>query len=271
MRDGWWMVFSVRPRVCRVRFIKNWRGLAAWEASMNDLRDQTRPISAVRSTSSVSSVFMQQVYLWMTAAMGVTAVASYVTASSPAILSLFFSGVMPLILLCVAVFGLVVFLTSAMPRLSAGAATGFFLLYAGLMGVLLGPTLLVYSSASVGQAFVVTAGMFAGMSVFGTLTKRDLSGIGSFLIMGLWGIVLAMIVNIFLKSSSLDFAISVIGVLVFTGLTAFDTQKLRRMGANAPLDDTLAVRRGAILGALTLYLDFINLFLLLLRLLGDRK
>ena len=251
-------------------YVHQLRGLAAREDFMSDLRDQTRPASAVRSTSSV---FMQQVYLWMAAALGITAVVSYFTASSPAVLRFFFASgsVIPTILLIVAIFGLVIFLTSAMSRLSAGAATGFFLLYASLMGVLLGPTLLAYTSASVFQAFVVSAGMFAGMSLFGTLTKRDLTGFGNFLIMGLWGIILAMIVNIFLRNSAVEFAISVLGVFIFAGLTAYDTQKLRTMGESAPLDDTLAIRRGAILGALTLYLDFINIFLFLLRLFGERR
>lgn len=130
--------------------------------------------------------------------------------------------------------------------------------------------LLVYSGASVARAFMVTAGMFGGMSVFGMVTKRDLSGMGSFLMMGLWGIILASIVNIFLKSTQMDFVISVVGVIVFTGLTAWDTQKLRQMGETAPIEDSVAIRRGAILGALSLYLDFINLFLMLLRLFGNR-
>lgn len=220
---------------------------------------------------STASVFMQHVYLWMTAALGVTAVAAYATASSPAILQLFFGNMFMMILMIVAIFGLVIFLSSAMHRLSATAATGFFLLYAALMGIFLGPVLLVYTQSSVAQAFVVTAGMFGGMSLYGAVTKRDLTGMGSFMIMGLWGIILASIVNIFLGNSALDLAISVIGVIVFAGLTAFDTQKLRAMGDSAPLDDSVAIRRGAILGALTLYLDFVNMFLMLLRLFGNRN
>lgn len=234
---------------------------------MSDLRDQTQTMSRARSTASL---FMQHVYTWMTAGLGVTAVAAWFTASSPAVLQLFFGNMFMPILMIVAIFGLVVFLTSAMPRLSAGAATGFFLLYAALMGVFLGPVLLVYARSSVFQAFLVTAGMFGGMSLYGAVTRRDLTGMGSFLTMGLWGIILASIVNIFLHNSAVDFAISVIGVIVFAGLTAFDTQKLRAMGDSAPLDDTTAIRRGAILGALTLYLDFVNMFLMLLRLLGNR-
>lgn len=235
---------------------------------MNDLRDQTQTMARTRSAASV---FMQQVYLWMTVALGVTAVAAYVTATSPAVKQLFYGNMFMPILMIVAIFGLVIYLSAAMHKLSASAATGFFMLYAALMGIFLGPVLLVYTNSSVTQAFVVTAGMFGGMSVFGAVTKRDLTGMGSFLIMGLWGIILASIVNIFLRNSALDFAISVIGVIVFAGLTAYDTQKLRAMGESAPLDDSLAIRRGAILGALTLYLDFVNMFLMLLRLFGNRN
>ena len=145
------------------------------------------------------------------------------------------------------------------------------MLYAALMGIFLGPVLLVYTHSSVTQAFVVTAGMFGGMSLYGTVTKRDLTGMGNFLMMGLFGIIIASIVNIFLASSMMDFVISCIGVLIFTGLTAYDTQKLRAFGMNAPVDDATAMRRGALLGALELYLDFINLFLMLLRLFGGNR
>ena len=115
------------------------------------------------------------------------------------------------------------------------------------------------------------AGMFGGMSVYGMVTKRDLSGMGSFMVMGLWGIILASLVNMFLGNSAIHLTISVLGVIIFTGLTAWDTQKLRMMGMNAPVDDALAMRRGALLGALTLYLDFINMFLMMLRLFGNRE
>lgn len=234
---------------------------------MSDLRDQTQSMGVVRSSAAV---FMQHVYTWMTAGLGVTAVMAYFTSTSPVLLNLFFGSTISLIVLFVAMFGLVMFLSAAMPRLSAGAATGFFLLYAAIMGIALGPTVLFYSGASITQAFVVTAGMFAGMSIFGMVTKKDLSAMGTFMFMGLIGLLLASVLNLFLKSGALDFAICMIGVIVFAGLTAWDTQKLRLMGENAPLDDSTAIRRGAILGALTLYLDFVNMFLFLLRLFGNR-
>lgn len=235
---------------------------------MSDLRDQTQSMGVARSSAAV---FMQHVYTWMSAGLGVTAVVAWALSKNTALLNMLFSNVIGFIVLAVATVGLSIYLTAAMPRLSAGAATGFFMLYAGLMGVLLGPTVYIYSGASITQAFAVTAGMFVGMSVFGAVTKRDLSGMGTFMMMGLFGLIIAMIVNFFLQSGALNFAISIIGVIIFAGLTAWDTQKLRAMGESAPLDDATAIRRGAILGALNLYLDFINMFLFLLRLFGNRN
>lgn len=230
--------------------------------------NQTQTVA--RSQSSVT-IFMQQVYLWMAAALGVTALSSYFTASNPQLLMVFFSGwVMPIILM-VAIFGLVMYLTASMHKLSAGTATALYIVYAALNGIFLAPIFLAYTSASIAKTFIISAGMFAGMSVYGMTTKRDLTGMGSFLIMGLWGLILASLVNLFFKSSMMDFVISIVGVLVFIGLTAYDTQKLKEMGQTAPLDDSVAIRRGALLGAITLYLDFINLFLYLLRLFGERK
>lgn len=232
----------------------------------NASRDQVQSYGR----SSVA-VYMQQVYLWMTVALGVTALAAVFTASNMAVMQFLFTNTIIMVLLMVAVIGLSMFITARMHVLSAGTATGLFLLYSVLMGVFLGPVLLVYTGSSVAQAFLVSAGMFGGMSVFGMVTKRDLSGMGSFLMMGLWGILLASLVNAFIGNTAVDLTISVLGVIIFTGLTAFDTQKLRMMGESAPVDDSLAMRRGALLGALTLYLDFINMFLMLLRLFGNRN
>ena len=240
--------------------------LSIKDKKMNVSRDQVQSYSR----SSVA-IYMQQVYLWMTSALGVTALAALVTASNMAVLQFLFANTMTMILMVVGIIGLSMFITARMHVLSSGMATGLFLLYSALMGVFLGPVLLVYTGASVAQAFIVTAGMFGGMSVYGMVTKRDLSGMGSFMIMGLWGILLASLVNMFLGNSAVHFTISVLGVIIFTGLTAWDTQKLRMMGMNAPVDDAVAMRRGALLGALTLYLDFINMFLMMLRLFGNRE
>ncbi len=237
---------------------------------MNEFQHQHQTKADAYSISR-TSIFMQQVYLWMTIALTVTAFAAYFVSSSQALLNVFFANMFMQIVLILAVFGLVFFISARIHTMSQGAATGFFMLYAALMGVMLAPILIIYTKSSIASTFFITAGMFAGMSVFGMVTKRDLSGMGSFMIMGLWGIILASIVNIFLGSTMLEFVISMVGVIVFTGLTAYDTQKIKEMGESAPIDDALAMRRGAILGAMTLYLDFINLFLMLLRLLGNRE
>ncbi len=170
------------------------------------------------------NAYMRQVYLWMTAALGVSAIAALFTASNPAMLQAMYTSPFMILILAVALVGLSIYISARIHTLSSGAATGFFLLYAAGMGVFLGPTITLYTASSVTNAFLVTAGTFGGMSLYGMVTKRDLSGMGSFMMMGLWGILLALIVNMFIGSGPLDMAISVIGVIVFTGLTAFDTQ-----------------------------------------------
>ena len=233
---------------------------------METLRQQT----TVDARASAVSVYMNQVYMWMTVGLGLTALIAWQTASSQAIMHFIFSNTLVIIGLVIAQFGLVIALSAAVHRFSAATATAMFLLYSGLTGVTLSSIFVVYTMGSIANAFLVTAATFGAMSVYGTVTKRDLTSMGSFLFMGLIGLVIAMVVNIFLQSAMMDFVISGIGVLIFTGLTAYDTQKLRQFGMNAPLGDAAALRRGAILGALTLYLDFINLFLMLLRLFGRR-
>ncbi len=222
-------------------------------------------------TLSAASVYMRHVYTWMTAGLAVTAVVALAVAGSPDLRQLIFSNFIVMIALIVAQFGIVIALSAAVHKMSAAMATGMFMLYSLLTGLTLSSIFIVYPIGSIANAFITTAGMFLAMSIYGTVTKRDLTGMGNFLFMGLIGIIIASIVNIFLGSSMMDFVISVVGVIVFTGLTAYDTNKLRQFGAGAPLDDSVAIRRGAILGALTLYLDFINLFLMLLRLFGGNS
>ena len=231
--------------------------------------ETTRTVA--RTGVSVASIFMRQVYQWMTAGLAVTAGTAWFVAGTPALQQAILSSSWIFIALIVAQLGLVIALSAAVQKMSAAAATGVFLLYSALTGLTLSSIFVVYPMGSITNAFVVTAGTFLAMSVYGTVTKRDLTAMGSFLMMGLFGIIIAMVVNIFLKSAMMDFVISCIGVLVFTGLTAYDTQKIKEFGSNAPLDDATAVRRGVILGALTLYLDFINLFLMLLRLFGGSR
>ena len=220
---------------------------------------------------------MANVFIWMTVAMAVTALTAYFFASSASLLSSlvnFQTGKMTGLgwIVTFAPFAFVLLMSFGYQRLSAPAMTLLFLAFSVLMGMSLSFILVVYTSASVFKTFAVTAGMFGIMSVVGYTTKTDLTRFGSIMMMGLFGIILAMIVNMFMRSGTLDYLISVIGVLIFTGLTAYDVQKLKRIGAGMDMAEGDAnVKKLSIMGALTLYLDFINLFLFLLRFLGNRK
>jgi FtsH-binding integral membrane protein len=220
----------------------------------------------VSGASEVERRFMAAVYRWMTLGLAVTAgVALWVT-TSPTALQLLFGNRAAMIVLVVAQLGLVFALSAAAQRLSAPAAGAMFILYSALTGAMLSSVLIVYTGTSVALAFFTTAGTFGAMSVYGTVTKRDLTGWRSFLMMGLIGMVIAAVVNIFLRSSALSFVFSCMGVIVFTGLTAYDTQRLREFARAGGGTASLAVN-----GALSLYLNFINLFLSLMRLMGGRR
>ncbi len=173
------------------------------------------------------------------------------------------------IILVLATLGLVFFISFRIQHLQVGTALGLFLLYAGLLGVMLSSIFLAYTGASITRTFFISAASFGALSLYGYTTQRDLSPIGSFLVMGVFGLVLAMLVNIFLKSTGLDFVISAVGVVIFAGMTAWDTQRIKEM--YDPQEDGTATGRKAVMGALQLYLDFINLFMFLLRFLGDRR
>ena len=227
------------------------------------------PTSAARA--EVVNAFMRGVYGWMFAGLLVTAGLAFYVATTPAIAQMIWSNQILLIGLMLGELGLVIGLSAAIHRLSGTMATGLFLLYSALNGITLSVIAAVYAPGAIVNAFVTSAGMFGAMSLYGLTTKKDLTSWGSFLFMGLIGIIIASVVNIFLQSPMMHFIISGVGVLVFTGLTAYDTQKLKHMGEAAPMDDATAIRRGTILGALTLYLDFINLFLMLLRLFGGSR
>ncbi len=166
--------------------------------------------------------------------------------------------------------GIVFYLSARVNSLSTSAAQGWFWAFAVVMGISMSSIFLVYTGTSIARTFFITAATFGGMSLYGYTTKRDLTGMGSFLMMGLIGLILASIVNIFLKSSALEFAVSAVGILIFTGLTAYDTQKLKAIYYSVA-GNTDAIRKSAIMGALNLYLDFINLFMMLLRFFGDRR
>lgn len=229
--------------------------------------------SGVRTSSrvEVTNAYMRGVYRWMTLGLAVTAALAFTVVSSETLITMLFQNSFLFIGLVIAEVGLVLAISAGISRMSATTASGLFLLYSALNGVTLSAILLVYAQAAVFQAFITTAGMFLVMSIYGSVTKRDLTGMGSFLTMGLFGLIIASIVNIFMQSSAMEFIISAVGVLIFTGLTAYDTQKLKAFGESAPLNDATALQRGTILGALTLYLDFINLFIMMVRLFGASR
>jgi FtsH-binding integral membrane protein len=220
----------------------------------------------VQGASDVERRFMAAVYRWMTFGLGLTALVAFSVATSETALRLILGNRLVFFGLILAQLGLVVALSAAATRLSAATAGGLFLLYSALNGVTLSVVLLVYTGASVAMAFVSTAGTFAAMSIYATVTRRDLSSWGSFLFMGLIGVVIASVVNMFLHSSMVTFVVSCMSVVVFTGLTAYDTQKLRAFARAGGGSGAMAVN-----GALALYLDFVNLFLALLRLFGRRR
>jgi uncharacterized protein len=209
---------------------------------------------------------MIRVYNYMAAGVALTGVVAWFTNAYFG-QALYASPLMYVLIF--APLGLVLFLSFGINRLSAPMAQALFFLYAALLGASLSIIFAVYTDASITRVFFISAASFGALSLWGYTTQRDLTGMGSFMMMGLIGILIASLVNIFLRSSGLDWAISVIGVIVFAGLTAYDTQKIKEM--YDPMDDGTVAGRKAVMGALSLYLDFINLFLMLLRLFGDRR
>jgi uncharacterized protein len=225
--------------------------------------------------------YMIRVYNFMAAGVALTGVvawltfqAAVVTDSNGAIVELtafgraIFGGPAMIVLL-LGTFGLVMFISFRIQRLQPATALALFMGYAGLLGLMLSSVLLAYTGASIARVFFISAASFGALSLYGYTTQRNLSAIGSFLIMGVFGLILMMVVNIFLKSTELDFVVSIIGVLIFAGMTAWDTQRIKQM-YDADQDDNVTGRK-AVMGALQLYLNFINLFLFLLRLLGNRR
>ena len=218
----------------------------------------------------VQSGFMRDVYNWMALGLAVTAISSLYTASSRTMLELIFGNPVVLIVLIVGELGLVVAISAAINRIKSTTALMMFFIYSLLNGLTLSAIFIVYTSTSIANTFFVTAGTFATMSVYGYTTRRDLTSLGSFLMMGLFGIIIASVVNFFLRSEQIYWLITYAGVIIFVGLTAYDTQKIKQM-AVAGFEGAEMERKGAVMGALMLYLDFINLFLLLLRIFGRRN
>ena len=206
----------------------------------------------------------------MTFALTLTGFVAYRTTQSEFLLELIFSSSFGFIGLILAELALVFWISSGIQRMSSNMAIGLFLLYSVLNGMTLSVLLIAYTGASVASTFFITAGMFGAMSVYGYTTKQDLSSWGNLLFMALIGLILASVVNIYLQSSGLYWLINYIGVLVFVGLTAYDTQKIKQIAAQVIVESEEG-RKVAILGALTLYLDFINMFIFMLRILGNRR
>ena len=201
----------------------------------------------------------------------ITAITAYVTASSPSMIKFLFSSTAPILIIAVLELILVIALSAALAKLSQSVALLMFAGYSVLNGLLCSSVLLVYTASSVYQAFFTTAAMFGAMSVYGLYTKRDLTSFGSFLHMALWGLLIALVVNIFIGSSVLELATSIMGVIIFVGLTAYDTAKIKELAASMTFEDGSVAGKIAIIGALELYLDFVNLFLYILRFMGKHK
>ncbi len=213
--------------------------------------------------------FIGKVYRWMGIGLLLTAISAYFVVNTESLVYALASNSILFYGLLIGEVGIVIYLSARIQKMSAEAATAAFIIYSVLNGITLSLLLLVYTGASVASTFFTTAATFGVMSAYGYFTKRDLTTMGSYLQMALIGFIIASVVNIFWANSTMYWIISYVGVLLFVGLTAYDTQKIKKMSVYA--DGTQVTQKMAILGALTLYLDFINLFLMLLRILGDRK
>ena len=239
---------------------------------MIEYNSKTSFASSASRTSTFDSAlrdYMVKVYQYMSIALGISGLVAFMVASSPALMQAIFGTPLTYVVM-LAPLGFVIFFGVKLNSISAEKAKSYLWIYSALMGLSLASIFAVYTGASITRVFLITASTFGAMSLYGYSTKKDLTNFGSFLIMGLIGIMIASLVNIFLKSSGLDFAISFLGVFIFIGLTAYDTQRIKQNYYQFS-GDSEATNKAAIVGALSLYMDFINLFIMLLRFFGDRK
>jgi len=228
--------------------------------------NQTQTQTQVRVNS-----FIRSVYNWMAIGLGITGFVAYYVANTEWLLQLIFGNQILFFGLIIAELGLVIAISARIQKMQASTATALFVLYSALNGATLSMIFMIYTASSITSTFFICAGTFVACSIYGWTTKRDLTSVGGFMAMGLIGIIIASLVNLFLRSPAMYMIISYIGVIVFVGLTAYDTQHLKNMAMTQPDGlEAAVVRKGAILGALKLYLDFINLFLMLLRIFGSR-
>lgn len=229
--------------------------------------------NAATREAEVAAAFpalMRKVYLWMTMAMVITGLTAYLVATNISIISFIYSNQAVMWGLIIAELAIVIGVTAAINKLSLPVATLLFVLYSVINGALLSSIFLIYTMSSIATVFFITAATFGAMSLFGYFTKQDLTSWGKILMMALIGLIIATVVNLFVKSSGLEMIVSYVGVLIFVGLTAYDTQKIKQMCLQAP-DAGESMQKLALLGALSLYLDFINLFIYLLRIFGRRE
>jgi FtsH-binding integral membrane protein len=236
-------------------------------AQFNMRSASTFPTTAEASAERATA-FLRKVYGWMFVGLAVTAAIASTVAGSPTLIEHIFSNQWLYFGLILAELGLVFYLSARVQTLAPNVAMTLFIVYSALNGVTLSFILLIYTGESIGTTFLVTAGMFGAMALYGSTTERSLAGVGQFLFMGLIGLILASVVGMFWHNDALQFLITVVGVIVFTGLTAWDAQRLKQMAATVP-DERMGSY--AVVGALSLYLNFINLFLMLLRVLGGRR
>ena len=232
-----------------------------------------QPISLERTQTQIRvNEFIRSVYNWMAIGLSLTGFVAYYVSNNEFLSRLIFENQLVFFGLIISELVLVFYLAARIGKIQPVTATSMFIFYAALNGATLAAIFLIYTRSSITSTFFICAATFVVCSIFGMTTKRDLTSLGGFMVMGLIGIIIASVVNLFIRSAGMSLIISYIGVIVFVGLTAYDTQKLKEMAISQPNGiETGVIRKGAILGALTLYLDFINLFLMLLRILGSNR
>jgi len=235
-----------------------------------ELKEYASANERLWDASKAFPVLMRKVYVWMSLALAITGFTAYGVATSPGIMQAIYTNQILFWGLIIAEFALVIGVSAAINKLSLTTATLMFILYSVINGALLSYIFILYTASSISTVFFITAGTFAAMAIVGYTTKTDLSSLGKILLMALIGLIIATVVNIFVKSSGFDMIISYVGVLIFVGLTAYDSQKIKQMLLQAP-DAGEGAQKIALLGALSLYLDFINLFIYLLRIFGKRE
>ena len=232
---------------------------------------ETNEITKTFTRSVAQASLFRSVYVWMTLALVITGFTALYVAKSYTLLNLMLQNQMAFWGVLIAEFGLVFYMSARINRISLTTATILYIVYSILNGVTMSMLFLIYTMSSIATTFFVTAGTFGAMALFGYATKKDLTRIGNLCIMGVIGLIIASLVNMFLHNSMMDLIISYVGVLLFVGLTAYDSQKIKQMLSGEDIEVNETTQKIALMGALTLYLDFINLFLYLLRILGDRK